>query len=137
MPMARTLHHVDLTVSDVQRAKRFWAPLMEFLGYRVAQDTSEDLAFATGDDRTTSVVLRPAREARSGMTHDRYAPGLHHLAFRASSREEVDALHVLLKQMDATILDPPAVYYPPNYYAVFFADPDGLKLEFVFNPGGH
>ena len=45
--------------------------------------------------------------------------------------------HHLLQQIGARILDPPAVYYQPNYYAVFFADPDGLKLELVFNPGGH
>ncbi len=62
---------------------------------------------------------------------------MHHLAFRAQSREEVDRLHALLRRMDATILDPPGVYYPPDYYAVFFADPDGLKLELVFNPRGY
>ncbi|HWF76597.1 MAG TPA: VOC family protein [Caulobacteraceae bacterium] len=135
--MARTLHHLDLTVSDLERAKGFWAPLMEHLGYRVVNDTPQELAFATDDDSATAVVLHPARATSAGKTHDRYAPGLHHLAFRAGSREEVDQVHALLQRMDGTILDPPALYYPPNYYSVFFADPDGLKLELVFNPGGH
>jgi catechol 2,3-dioxygenase-like lactoylglutathione lyase family enzyme len=61
---------------------------------------------------------------------------LHHLALHAGSREDVDALHVLLLRMNATILDAPAEYpkYGAGYYAVFFADPDGLKLEYVFLP---
>jgi catechol 2,3-dioxygenase-like lactoylglutathione lyase family enzyme len=135
--MARTLHHLDLTVSDLPRAKLFWTPLMKHLGYRVAEDTPQDLAFATDDDQATALVLHPARSTSALRAHDRYGPGLHHLAFRAASREEVDKLHALLRRMNATVLDPPAVYYPPDYYAVFFADPDGMKLEFVFNPGGH
>jgi glyoxylase I family protein len=132
--MARTLHHVDLTVSDIERSKRFYKPVMEYLGYRMTEDTAQDLGFAAGDDNATGMVLHPARPAGREKRHDRYSPGLHHLAFRATSRAEVDGLHELLKQMRSTILDPPAVYYPPDYYAVFFADPDGLKLEIVFKP---
>ena len=98
---------MDLTVSDLLRSKRFWAPVMEHLGYRVANDTPEELAFATDDDAATAVVLHPARATSAGKAHDRYAPGLHHLAFRADSREEVDQLHVLLKRLNGTILDPP------------------------------
>ena len=66
------------------------------------------------------------------------SPGLHHLAWAAESREDVDALHDLLRGIGATILDAPADYprYGPTYYAVFFADPDGLKREFVFGATG-
>jgi glyoxylase I family protein len=54
----------------------------------------------------------------------------------ADSREDVDGLHRLLLEIDATILDAPSDYpqYRPGYYALFFADPDGLKLEFVHTP---
>jgi glyoxylase I family protein len=135
--MAQRLHHVDLTVSDMERAKRFYQPVMEYLGYRMVDDTAQDLGFATGDDDATGIVLHPARPEARERLHDRYSPGLHHLAFRANSRAEVDGLYELLKRINATILDPPGIYYAPNYYAVFFADPDGLKLEIVFNPGGH
>ena len=135
--MTRTLHHVDLTVSDVALAKRFYQPVMEYLGYTMTEDTVQALGFASGGDDGTGIMLHRARAQSEDRKHDRYTPGLHHLAFRAASRDEVDGLHRLLQQIGATILDPPAVYYPPNYYAVFFADPDGLKLEFAFNPGGH
>jgi predicted lactoylglutathione lyase len=61
---------------------------------------------------------------------------MHYLALRAKSREDVDALHAKLKKSGATILDPPAEYpdYGKGYYAVFFADTDGMKLEYVCTP---
>jgi catechol 2,3-dioxygenase-like lactoylglutathione lyase family enzyme len=74
--------------------------------------------------------------ARSPAAHDRTAPGLHHLAFGAPSRAAVDAAHRRLVELGVAILDPPADYprYAPGYYAVFIADPDGLKLEYVYTP---
>jgi catechol 2,3-dioxygenase-like lactoylglutathione lyase family enzyme len=75
--------------------------------------------------------------ARAGSAaHDRYAPGLHHLALAAPSRAAVDTLHERLVALGVPILDRPADYpqYAPGYYAVFFSDPDGLKLEYVFTP---
>lgn len=76
------------------------------------------------------VLIYAAQPASKDKPHDRYAPGLHHYAFTADSRAEVDALHALLGDHGATILDAPAAYaYTDDYYAVFFADPDGLKLE--------
>ena len=73
------------------------------------------------------MLLYPAQK---DQTHDRTAPGLHHYSFEADTRAEVDALHALLKAHDVKILDAPADYaYTKGYYAVFFSDPDGLKLE--------
>ena len=53
----------------------------------------------------------------------------------AESREDVDRLHELLVKIGANVLDLPGEYYEGGYYAVFFADPDGLKLEYVHLPG--
>jgi catechol 2,3-dioxygenase-like lactoylglutathione lyase family enzyme len=70
---------------------------------------------------------------------DRYRVGLHHLAFKAKDRADVDELYRLLVREHVTILDPPAEYpeYGAQYYAVFFADPDGMKLEVVHFPWGY
>ena len=82
-----------------------------------------------------SIALQRSDGLNSLRTHDRYAPGMHHFAFHADSREDVDAFHGFLLELGAAILDPPTEYdYTPGYYAVFFADPDGLKLEVVFEP---
>jgi catechol 2,3-dioxygenase-like lactoylglutathione lyase family enzyme len=57
------------------------------------------------------------------------------LAFHADNREDVNEFHRFLLDLGARILDPPAEYgYTPGYYAVFFTDPDGIKLEVVFEP---
>ena len=62
--------------------------------------------------------------------------GLHHLALEAGSRAVVDERHAWLVGSGATIETPPREYaYSPGYYAVFFYDPDGIKLEIVHVPG--
>ena len=57
--------------------------------------------------------------------------GYHHYAFELASRGQVDQLHAFLVRHDVEVVDPPAEYpdYGEGYYAVFFLDPDGLKLE--------
>lgn len=84
-----------------------------------------------------SIGLRQCDTAEAAHVHRRYAPGLHHLAWRAGSREDVDRLHALLVAHGIEVLDPPAHYpqYWGDYYAVFFEDPDGMKLEVVHAPG--
>jgi catechol 2,3-dioxygenase-like lactoylglutathione lyase family enzyme len=61
--------------------------------------------------------------------------GFHHYAFELSSRNDVDELGAFLEKHGMNVLDPPGEYYGPSYYAVYFADPDGMKLEgMVFKP---
>ena len=83
-----------------------------------------------------AITIMRAKGPGAVRRHDRYSPGLHHLALRAKSRAAVDVLHAKLVTAGATILDAPAEYpeYGAGYYAVFFADPDGVKLEYVFTP---
>ena len=77
----------------------------------------------------------PFRESQTPDGVDRYRVGLHHLAFRADSRAAVDERALWLRELDAEIESGPEEYpYSPGYYAVFFADPDGIKLEIVHNP---
>jgi glyoxylase I family protein len=75
------------------------------------------------------------REATSAADVDRYAVGLHHLALGAPSRAVVDAVAAWLREEGAEIDGGPGERaYSPGYYAVFFFDPDGLKLEVVHQP---
>ena len=127
-------NHVDLTVSDLERSVAFYDSLLTNLGFVRSTGYAGEVPNWTRADggATFSIGLHAARRR---MPHDRYAPGLHHLAFHAGSRDEVDAVHELVRSTGAAVLDPPAEYdYTPGYYAVFFADPDGLKLEVVFEP---
>lgn len=70
------------------------------------------------------------RPARSLERHDPYRPGLHHLCLRVATEQEVREAATRLKENKIILSE--AKYYPeyaPDYFAVFFADPDGLQLE--------
>lgn len=141
--MRGAVHHVDLTVKDAHASRPFYESVLGFMGYRYAGpmgDSGEpphghDFERREGD-QITYVGILTARGENAARAHDRYSVGLHHLAWTAESRADVDAMYAHLQSIGATILDPPADYpeYGPGYYAVFFADPDGLKLEYVYKP---
>jgi catechol 2,3-dioxygenase-like lactoylglutathione lyase family enzyme len=136
--MRGAIHHLDLTVLDPERSRPFYEAVLGCIGYRLADADARGYDFdLVGPDGVAGSIgiVRAEGEGRL-RRHDRHAPGLHHLALSAESREDVDRLYALLLGLGATILDAPAEYpeYGAGYYAVFFADPDGLKLEFVCWP---
>jgi glyoxylase I family protein len=132
-----SLSHIDLTVTDLKSSVEFYDRVLGRLGYRRLDEVGAGApcwGVSDAGGGFFTIALKPARPG-SRTTHDRYAPGLHHLAFHADGREDVDRFHDFLLDIGATVLDPPAEYaYTPGYYAVFFADPDGIKLEVVFEP---
>lgn len=126
------VHHIDLTVRDMAASAPLYDALLGFLGYRRARQEAAIRVWDLVRDGQVvgGVALRAASSTRA---HDRYAAGLHHLAFHAADRADVDRAYVLMKEKGAVILDAPAEYpqYGAGYYAVFLADPDGIKLEVV------
>jgi len=130
------VHHVDLVVSSIERSLAFYSELLGPLGFhRVSEvegERGESIWYLSGPG--TSVGLREA-QSESG-DYDRYRIGLHHLAFEAVSRSDVDERAAWLRAQDVELESEPQEYtYIPGYYAVFFYDPDGLKLEIVHVPG--
>jgi catechol 2,3-dioxygenase-like lactoylglutathione lyase family enzyme len=144
--MEPIVDHLQITVKDFERAVRFYDALMKLLGFDPARRSRARI-----DEHDFDVVeyVHPRlcfaiTSPRSSLAHEdvhRRRPGaLHHLAFRASSRAEVDRLHGELVAIGATIVEPPREYpqySPPGYYAVFFKDPDGIKYEVVHTSGVH
>jgi glyoxylase I family protein len=126
--------HVDLCVFSVERSLAFYRELLAPLGYhRVSEiegERGETVWYLVGEHDAVGL-----RESQSEDGVDRYRVGLHHLAFRAESRAVVDERAMWLREAGAEIESGPEEYpYSPAYYAVFFADPDGIKLEIVHNP---
>ncbi|MGI8885893.1 MAG: VOC family protein [Gaiellaceae bacterium] len=129
------LHHIDLVVSSIERSLPFYRELLEPLGYtrvgEVEGERGEMISYIVGPG--VGVGLR---EAQTEGAHDRYRIGVHHVAFEAASREVVDERHRWLIDRGSEIESPPKEYtYIPGYYAFFFYDPDGIKLEIVHVPG--
>lgn len=128
-----TLNHLAITVSDLARSEVFYEAILTEMGYERAEKTADYTLWWLPGAGAIEIVQGDS-DCRNPQ-HDRYSPGLHHVALNADSREQVDRFYQTLIDLGATILDAPAEYsYSPGYYAVFFADPDGIKLELVHMP---
>jgi catechol 2,3-dioxygenase-like lactoylglutathione lyase family enzyme len=137
LPRLGSMNHIRLTVTDIPRAEAFYGAILGFMSYRLVEKSDTRLAWTamTPGGSLQWVIVSLADTGRADRPHDRYAPGLHHFAWNADSRDQVDRFHELLHRIGAAVLDPPAEYdYEPGYYAVFFLDPDGMKLELVHVP---
>ncbi len=135
-PLA-AIRHIDLCVSDLEASLKFYGELLALLGWLVEQ--AEEIVGERGE----RVIYLPSRggfgEGALGLRQaqspspapDRYSVGLHHLAFNASSREQVEEVWKWIRENKIENEGPPADYYGAPYHAVFLRDPDGLKLEVV------
>jgi catechol 2,3-dioxygenase-like lactoylglutathione lyase family enzyme len=121
--------HVYVAVRDFGRSARFYDAVMRLLGFRKGTSPIAGEPHAHYFNRITQYTIRPARGADA---HDPYRPGLHHLCFRVPARADVDAIVAALRDVGVEATTP-ALYpeYAPDYYATFFTDPDGIRLEVV------
>lgn len=122
------IDHLYLTVSELTRSESFYdLALAGVLGFRKNRFTLGDDPHVQYFNRHFGIVLRPARVAAK---HEPYAPGLHHLCLRVDSPADVQAVARELRA--AGIGASEARLYPqyaPDYWASFFEDPDGIRLE--------
>jgi glyoxylase I family protein len=135
------IDHLDLVVSDLDRSLAFYRELLAPLGwtrvYEIEGERGEPVHYLGGEppERPIALSFRASQSDAHPTPYDRYAVGIHHLCFEAPSRESVDDRHSWLVQHGAEIESAPREYdYTPGYYAVFFYDPDGIKLEILHRP---
>jgi len=125
--------HVVLTVADFAACRGFYSKLLPFLGLTPVIDT-EVFYYCVGG--RTAVGIEPAPPEYRDQRFEQERSGLHHVSFRARSREDVDALYEFLTTIGATIVHGPEEGpWAPGYYSVLFEDPDGIRLELNFVPG--
>lgn len=119
--------HVDLRVSDVSKTRNLYDTLLPALGCTdLQEDWNSVCYYAPGVDRERAffgIIAEPG-----------HRPNGSRLAFRAGSIKEVDRLGQLAKQAGALSYEAPHVCaeYTPFYYAAFFEDADGNKLEICY-----
>jgi catechol 2,3-dioxygenase-like lactoylglutathione lyase family enzyme len=128
------LHHLDLNVSDLAASAAFYGPLLSRWGYARAEN-GRGWEVWRGAGAYLTLVQAPQPHVASG--YHRRRVGLNHLAFAAPSREAVNELLAWLSARGASILYGGPMEMgtaeAPNY-ALFFEDPDRVKLEFVYRP---
>ena len=123
------LHHVELWVPDLDRAKATWGWLLEQLGYTQYQDWPDGRSWRHG---ATYIVVEQSPDL-TATHHERCRPGLNHLAFHASDRERVDKLTAAAKDHGWTLLFPDRHPHAggPEHYAAYLEDADGYEVELV------
>ena len=130
--------HIDLNVSDPAASIPFYAVLLGYLGMERTELSEPGRAswrlVGAGGASFEIEVRRPRGASESGR-HVRNDPGIDHPAFHAESEADVDAVFELMSSKGYVIDEPPRSYdYTAGYYAVAFDDPDGIRLEVVFDP---
>jgi catechol 2,3-dioxygenase-like lactoylglutathione lyase family enzyme len=124
MPVSKVvgIDHISIRVRDYEKSKAFYSKLFTFLGFEISEDYGSTIGWTNGKTR---YWIAPAEGRKAYKVGD---VGLHHYAFQLRSRKAVDALQAFLEKEKVRIVDPAGEYYE-DYYAVFFLDPDGMKLE--------
>ena len=131
------IHHVFITVNDIARSRAFYGELLPRLGYGACWEyTDADRPSVGWLGAGGSFWIKAADPRFAGETFCKDRVGLCEIAFAAADRTQVDALAREVPAWGGAILDAPRAYpeYAPGYYAVFFSDPDGIKLEAVHLP---
>jgi glyoxylase I family protein len=127
MPEVIGIDHLYITVTSMERSEKFYDLVMEILGFRKGRFQIDGEKHIQYYNRHFGYVLRPAR---STSQHNPYAPGLHHFCLRVESEKEVQEAARKLKEKGISAGEPKQYpEYAPDYFAVYFSDPDGIRLE--------
>ena len=140
--MQPIIDHIQITVKDFKAAETFYDRLMPILGFDLSKKSRGRVDAHDFDviEYFHPLLILGINSPRAAFKNDevhRRKPGsIHHIAFKAGSKAEVDELYPLIETAGAQIVAPPQ-YFPQHgesYYALFFKDPDGIKYEIVFEP---
>lgn len=128
-PRVVGVDHLAIRVSDFETSRRFYDRLLTFLGFVREWEFGRTVGWNNGV--TMWWIAEAEEDAKPHRTGD---VGYHHYAFELGAKDQVDEVGEFLAREGVTIVDPPAAYpsYGEGYYAVFFLDPDGLKLEAMY-----
>lgn len=125
MSRVQAVDHLVVSVSNFAASKTFYSGLFEFLGFEVMDEMSGAMGWSNGNTR---FWIYQADSRGKSHPYRKGDVGFHHYAWSLNGRKDVDELQAWLEQHGAEIVDPAGEYYE-DYYAVFFLDPDGMKLE--------
>ena len=128
--MKGLLHHIEIYVSDLHQTKEFWSWLLKKLGYIVFQEFDGGISYKLND---SYIVFVQTEKEFLDVSYHRKRTGLNHLAFHVDSADEVDWFTQELKKKNISVLYENKHPYAggKDYYAVFFEDPDRIKVELV------
>jgi len=124
------LHHIELYVSNLNHSRDFWEWFLAQLGYEIFQEWENGFSMKFNE---TYIVFVQTEEEFLKPEYHRRRTGMNHLAFFAESKEQVDSITGELRKRSIPILyqDKHPFAGGPGHYAVYFEDPDRIKVELV------
>lgn len=124
------LHHIELNVSNLHRTVDFWGWFLEEINYEPYQEWESGKSWRLDG---MYIVFVQTETRFLDIPYHRGRVGLNHLAFHATSRQQVDEITRKLRDRGVTILyaDKHPFAGGKEHYAVFFEDPDRMKVELV------
>ena len=128
-----TLNHLQIYVSDREKSFPFYKELLRHLGYKIVDETKTHIGMRNSP---TDIWLKETPQENKKNKYNRRNTGVNHIAFKVSKKEDVDTFckEFLTPQGINTLYNSPKRFpeYTKKYYAVFFEDPDKIKLEVVY-----
>ncbi len=133
------IDHIQITVKDLKIAEKFYDKFLPIVGFDINNKVTafikeHDFHVIEYTHDLLAFAITSPREAFKDDIINRRKPGaLHHLAFKADSREDVDKAYKELIKIGAKIVSEPQIHaeYSPDYYAVYFKDLENIKYEIV------
>lgn len=130
--MKAAFYHASINVSDIA----FYKKLLTYLDFKTVVEYPHGFGASDG---TVSIWVFKVHSKYNTHRFHRKALGINHFALRVASKAAVDTFYkeYLLANNIPVLYGGPAEYpeYEPGYYAVYFEDPDRLKLEIAYKPG--
>lgn len=130
--MKTTLSHIGINLSSEKKCFPFWQDLLKYLEFDLMLDGNH---FDASDGHTFLCFSTTKRRHNEQPFH-RKNTGLNHIAFSVASKDDVDIFvrEYLEPRGIAKLYDGAKEYdYAPGYYAVYFEDPDRIKIEVAYN----
>ncbi len=131
-PITLQTGHVGLNVSDLDRSRDFYQRMLGLQVVKEGTDAAQRFAFLARDGRLVVTLFQ-----QSSGVFDTATPGLHHLSFQVESMDEVRAAEEVARELGAPMFHEGIVAHSEGASSggIFFADPDGIRLE-IFAPTG-
>ena len=122
--MKRLFDHIDLRVRSLAEVKAFYTRLFPAIGFPIITENTEWIGFEAKREE-------PAPEFIGVIEDPAHRPNATRIAFWAESKDEVERVTKVVieaggKNVEGPMFNPE---YAANYYAVFFEDPCGNRLE--------
>lgn len=131
------IDHTGIRVSDIHRSSAFYEAVLEPLGAGIVMRISTELDLIENEDTEVGGVAFGRDYPMFWIDVFESISFRQHTAFRATSREQVDAFYQAGLSAGGTDNGAPGLRdeYVPGYYAAFLLDPDGNNIEAVFREG--